>query len=160
PTLKGLAEAAGKESRAITVPPNLIPGGCTRITPAMLPLIKLDQNDIDKIVDSVPGGAANVQDIYPLAPLQEGILFHHLLEPEGDVFLPAPPLAPANRDRLTRYVTALQTVVARNDICPPAIIWEGLPEPVQVVWRHASLSVEEVSLDPAGGDIAEQLRAS
>ena len=158
PTLKGLAEAAGKESREIAVPPNLIPADCTRITPAMLPLIGLGQSDIEKIADSVPGGAANVQDIYPLAPLQEGILFHHLLETEGDVYLSATLLGAANRERLDRYTAALQTVVDRHDILRTAIVWEGLPEPVQVVWRRAPLIVEEVNLDPAKGDIAAQLR--
>jgi amino acid adenylation domain-containing protein len=36
--------------------------------------------------------------------------------------------------------------------------WEGLPEPVQVVWREASLVVEVVALDPSAGDAAAQLR--
>ena len=57
-------------------------------------------------------------------------------------------------------MAALQIVVDRHDILRTAILWEGLPEPVQVVWRRAPLSVEEVSLDPAAGDISEQLRAS
>ena len=50
----------------------------------MLPLVQLEAEHIERIVQAVPGGAANIQDIYPLVSLQEGILFHHLLDEQAE----------------------------------------------------------------------------
>ena len=157
PTIAGLV-AAGLRDQGVVVPPNQIKPGTEAITPEMLPLLELTQEEIKTIVAGVPGGVANVQDIYPLAPLQEGILFHHLMGERR-------PYLHTTSTRL-RYPSvaggvsnALQAVIDRNDILRTAIAWEGLREPVQVVWRRASLGLEEVQLDPAAGEASAQLYA-
>jgi amino acid adenylation domain-containing protein/thioester reductase-like protein len=157
PTLAGLAAAVGGESAEVQVPPNRIPAACPAITPEMLPLVTLGQAQIDAIVATVPGGAGNVQDIYPLAPLQEGFLFHHLAAAEGDPYLLATISGFETRERLDAHLAALGAVIARHDILRTAVMWEGLPEPVQVVWREAPLPVQEVELDPAVDDAAGEL---
>ncbi|MFB4414242.1 condensation domain-containing protein, partial [Pantoea sp. ANP04] len=124
-----------------------------------LPLLTLDQAAIDRVVATVPGGTANVQDIYPLAPLQAGILFHHLAAGRGDPYVLQAQFAFDTAQRLQTFVRALQGVIERNDILRSAVLWEGLDEPLQVVWRQAPLEGEEIVLDPGQGDILGQLQA-
>ncbi|WP_309486810.1 non-ribosomal peptide synthetase, partial [Bradyrhizobium sp. SHOUNA76] len=132
------------------VPVNRITQQTTAITPELLPLIALTQSDIDGIVAGVPGGVANIQDIYGLSPLQDGILFHHLLSKEGDPYLLVGRMAFADRDLLDRYLDAVRQVVDRHDILRTSIVWNGLSTPAQVVWRQAPLVVSEVVLDGEG----------
>ncbi|HEY6924577.1 MAG TPA: amino acid adenylation domain-containing protein, partial [Steroidobacteraceae bacterium] len=157
PTLAGLAAIVDVDSGP-TIPANPITEECARITPEMLPLVKLSQSDIDRIVTMVPGGVGNVQDVYPLAPLQEGILFHHLSLTEGDPYLLGSLIRFDSRERLDAYLSAVQKVIDRHDILRTSILWEGLPEAVQVVWRKATLPVVEIEGEPGEPDVAHALR--
>ncbi|PBQ14237.1 hypothetical protein CCL09_22475 [Pseudomonas congelans] len=158
PTLAALAGAVGG-STDIVVPANLITEDCQRITPELLPLADLTQAQIDQVVASVPGGVANVQDIYPLAPLQEGILYHHIAAEQGDPYVLQAHFAFDDRASLDAFVQALQAVIERHDILRTAMLWKGLDSPVQVVWRHAQLPLERLHIDPAAGDIGAQLHS-
>ncbi|WP_429002560.1 amino acid adenylation domain-containing protein [Xanthomonas fragariae] len=157
PTLMAMAAVVGV-SNDVAVPENRIPAECDRIVPELLSLIDLSQESIDRIVATVPGGARNVQDIYPLAPLQEGIVYHHLSAKQGDPYLQYASFTFADRGRLDSFADALQRVVARHDILRTAIVWEYLDAPVQVVWRRATVPLMEMVLDAANGDVLQQLR--
>ncbi|CAM3876838.1 Tyrocidine synthase 3 [Pseudomonas reidholzensis] len=126
---------------AVQVPGNLIGPGCTRITPQLVNLIDLDQATLDRIVACIPGGAANVQDIYPLAPLQQGMLFHHASATDHDPYVMQARFVFASEARLQAFADALRGVVARHDILRTSVHWQGLETPVQVVWREAELQV-------------------
>ncbi|WP_143267267.1 non-ribosomal peptide synthetase, partial [Amycolatopsis thailandensis] len=160
PTPAGLAAVAGVGW--VEVPPNLIPEGATELTPEMLTLVDLTADAVELVAASLPGGAADVQDVYPLAPLQEGIYFHYLLAGRDgtDVYATPTVLAVDTRERLEGFLVALRWLVDRHDIYRTAILSEGLPHPVQVVSRHARLPVEEITLDPAGPSPVDQLLAA
>ncbi|MDF0732855.1 amino acid adenylation domain-containing protein, partial [Pseudomonas entomophila] len=143
PDLAALARLVSDGGQAV-VPANRIAEGCTRITPELLPLVTLEQTAIDRIVTTVEGGAANVQDIYPLGPLQGGILYHHLANAQAATYVLEVHFALADAARLEALRHALEQVIARHDSLRTAFHWEGLAAPVQVVWREVALEVVDM----------------
>ncbi|MET1080989.1 MAG: amino acid adenylation domain-containing protein [Pseudomonas sp.] len=131
--------------------------GTRQITPQMLPLVQLSPSELAALLGAIPGGAANVQDIYPLAPLQEGLLYHHRLQREGDTYVVPTLLRFDSRARLEAFVQALNQVIARHDILRTSVHWQGLAEPLQVVWREAPLLLQTETRAP-GESALERLQ--
>ncbi|MCJ8271228.1 MAG: amino acid adenylation domain-containing protein, partial [Psychrosphaera sp.] len=148
PTPAGLAavieknsEQSGDKTVAYKAPENAIPTDCQTITPDMLPLIDLSQADIDEIANHYPGGHADIQDIYPLAPLQQGLLFHHTLDPDNDPYVMQVFLSIKGSAAYSAFLSGLQQVVQRHDVLRTAILWRDRKTPVQVVNRQIEVPV-------------------
>jgi amino acid adenylation domain-containing protein len=98
----------------------------------------------------------NVEDIYPLTPLQSGMLFHSLMEPESGIYVSQFTCSlPLDLDvRLFRQ--ACERLVGRHGVLRTAFFWDGLAEPVQVVRKSCALPWQE--LDWRGLSAEEQQR--
>ncbi|NWA85873.1 non-ribosomal peptide synthetase [Pseudomonas sp. D2002] len=152
PTLAALAAASVGSD--VQVPANRIPTACTQITPDMLALAELDQPSLERIVAGIPGGAANVQEIYPLAPLQEGLLYHHITD-ERDPYQQCAMFSFASREQVDAFAQALQQVINRHDILRTSLVWDALEQPMQVVWRQAQLRLEPLREPAAALDLRQ-----
>ncbi|HEY3568297.1 MAG TPA: condensation domain-containing protein, partial [Thermoanaerobaculia bacterium] len=86
----------------------------------------------------------NVEDIYPLTPLQSGMLFHSLMAPESGVYVNQVTCSlPADLDpRLFRQ--AWERLVQRHGVLRAAFLWDGLEEPLQAIRKTVSLPWREL----------------
>ncbi len=86
----------------------------------------------------------NIENIYPLAPLQEGILFHTLMAPGASgVYMPQIAFHLSGHIDAARLRAAWEQVLARHSALRSAIHWEERDEPFQVVYRQLPLPWEE-----------------
>ncbi|WP_369986956.1 amino acid adenylation domain-containing protein [Pseudomonas xanthosomatis] len=103
------------------------------LTPADFPLAGLTQAQLD----GLPGDPRQLQDLYPLSPMQQGMLFHSLYQQGSGDYI--------NQLRLDlegvdpqRLHDAWQHTVDAHDMLRSACLWH-LERPLQQVMRHASV---------------------
>ena len=80
-----------------------------------------------------------VEEIYPLSPMQQGMLFHALYEPHSNLYLGQ--RRQILRGELDRALLkrCWQKVIERHAILRTQFMWEDLAKLLQVVWDHVEL---------------------
>ncbi|HSF38965.1 MAG TPA: non-ribosomal peptide synthase/polyketide synthase [Thermoanaerobaculia bacterium] len=104
-------------------------------TPSDFPLAALSQAAVDRLA----AGDRSIEDIYPLSPIQLGMLLHALREPGSEVYCEQVSCAFRGALDLAALQAAWRGVVSRHSILRTAFAWEGLVEPLQVVRREVEL---------------------
>ncbi|HEY0736386.1 MAG TPA: amino acid adenylation domain-containing protein [Herpetosiphonaceae bacterium] len=86
----------------------------------------------------------NIQDIYKLSPIQQGMLFHNLYTPASAVYFEQFSWAAPDLD-IEAFERAWQQAVDRHPILRTSFFWEDLDEPLQLVHRRVTLPIERYS---------------
>ncbi len=116
------------------------------LTPSDVPLARLGQPDLDRLLHDGPAG--DLADLYPLSPLQEGMLFHSLLAPSSGVYVVQGVSTLAGDMEPDLLCRAWQGAVDRHPILRTAFLWQGLGQSMaapnaastlQAVHRRAAL---------------------
>ncbi|MFP2934190.1 condensation domain-containing protein, partial [Pyxidicoccus sp. 3LG] len=96
-----------------------------------------------------------IEDLYPLSPTQQGMLFHALLTPGSGEYFEQMTLTVHGSLDLAAFRRAWETLVARHPVLRTRFLWEGLSEPHQLVQPKAELPWRQ--LDWRGLPAEEQL---
>ncbi|WGV25123.1 non-ribosomal peptide synthetase [Halotia branconii] len=81
----------------------------------------------------------NIESIYPLSHLQQGMLFHTLREPESGVYFEQFCLTLAGNLDINLLQEACTRVVKRHPVLRTLVIWEKQEKPLQVVCKQVDL---------------------
>ncbi|MEJ5865310.1 amino acid adenylation domain-containing protein, partial [Pseudomonas farsensis] len=104
-------------------------------TPSDFPLAHIDQTGLDAL--ALP--LAQVADVYGLSPMQQGMLFHSLIDPLSGSYINQLCVQVDGVD-VERFRAAWQASLDAHDILRTGFVWEGaLEHPLQVVQRTAEL---------------------
>ncbi|MEA5581861.1 amino acid adenylation domain-containing protein [Nodularia harveyana UHCC-0300] len=77
----------------------------------------------------------NVAAIYPLSPMQQGMLFHTLYSPESGIYFEQFICTISGKLNVPVFQQAWQQVVERHPVLRTLFVWENRKKPLQVV-RH------------------------
>lgn len=80
---------------------------------------------------------------YPLSPLQQGMLFHHLYAPQSGVDIEQMVMRLPENLNIPAFEYAWQRIVERHPVLRTGFAWVGLDQPLQRVFRRVNLRLDQ-----------------
>ncbi|NWE13861.1 non-ribosomal peptide synthetase [Pseudomonas yamanorum] len=116
------------------------------LTPSDFPLAHLTQGQLD----ALPVPATAIEDVYPLTPMQEGLLLHTLLEPGTGLYYMQDRYRINSALDPERFAQAWQAVIARHEALRASFCWNVGEDMLQVIHKPGSTPIEYLdwSADP------------
>ncbi|MCF8985899.1 amino acid adenylation domain-containing protein [Pseudomonas syringae] len=112
--------------------------GVAGVTPSDFPLARLSQSQLS----SLPIAAGQIEDLYPLAPMQQGMLFHTLFEQEAGNYINQMRIEVSGLD-VPRFRAAWQATLDAHEVLRSAFI-SHLQPALQVVLRDVRMPFFEL----------------
>ncbi|HKG78521.1 MAG TPA: condensation domain-containing protein, partial [Pyrinomonadaceae bacterium] len=98
----------------------------------------------------------DILDIYPLSPMQEGMLFHSLYDQNSGVYFNQVALTLEGQLDLAALKRAWQRVMQRHSILRSSFEWEEIEKPLQVVHREVELELRYEDLGELSKEAEEE----
>ena len=135
-TIGALAEAYLAELQSLIV--HCLTGEAGGLTPSDFPLARLTQSQLD----ALPVPASAIEDVYPLTPMQEGLLLHTLLEPGTGLYYMQDRYRINSALDPERFAQAWQAVIARHEALRASFCWNVGEDMLQVIHKPGSTPIE------------------
>ncbi|MBW4432012.1 MAG: amino acid adenylation domain-containing protein [Pelatocladus maniniholoensis HA4357-MV3] len=81
----------------------------------------------------------NVESIYPLSPMQQGMLFHSIYTPDSGVYCTQTLITISSPINIVAFQRAWEKVVERYSVLRTLFLWEKRQQPLQVVRKQVDL---------------------
>ncbi|NMZ41162.1 non-ribosomal peptide synthetase [Pseudomonas proteolytica] len=108
------------------------------LTPSDFPLAHLTQAQLD----ALPVPASAIEDVYPLTPMQEGLLLHTLLEPGTGLYYMQDRYRINSKLNPERFALAWKAVIARHEALRASFCWNVGEDMLQVIHKPGSTPIE------------------
>ncbi|KRP75068.1 peptide synthase [Pseudomonas paralactis] len=143
-TIGNLADAYLAELRSLIA--HCLREDAGGLTPSDFPLAHLTQTQLD----ALPVPASAIEDVYPLTPMQEGLLLHTLLEPGTGLYYMQDRYRINSALDPERFAQAWQAVIARHEALRASFCWNVGEDMLQVIHKPGSTPIEYLdwSADP------------
>jgi amino acid adenylation domain-containing protein/non-ribosomal peptide synthase protein (TIGR01720 family) len=109
-------------------------------TPSDFPLAQLDRGKLDELLAAHP----DATNIFPLSPMQQGMLFHTLYTPGRDIYTTQMSCTLEGDVDFPAWTRAWQQAVDRHEILRASFVWENLDVPLHVVHKNINVTINRL----------------